>query len=235
MQNYRKSTMINKKIVKTALKILLLAAGIASCVAAGIDSSRRVKEGEDETPATTIKSYSHTKQSLGGTRATFVSPTLPSSVTSASRVSATPHAAASRTATPVAASGSLYAVANPSASQSMGGGSGSSYASGLTVRSSQSSVSMGSTGATYSFRQAAKQNTISYGSTTVSESVVIDEPFSNGNNGIQRVVNPGTGGGAADPNIPEDNTPIGDVGALFVCILLYAGYKKVQIAKKVRS
>ena len=110
MRNYRKNTMINKKIVKTALKILLLAAGIASCVAAVVDSSRRAKEGEDETPATAIKSYSHTKQSLGGGRATYASPSLPSSA-AAVRVSATPHTSVSRTATPVAASGSLYAVA----------------------------------------------------------------------------------------------------------------------------
>lgn len=215
--------MINKKIVKTALKILLLAAGIASCVAAGIDSSRRVKEGEDETPATAIKSYSHTKQSLSGGRATYSLPTLPSSVASAPRVSATPHTAASRTATPVAASGSLYAVAKPSTSQIGGGGSGSSYASGITVRPSQSSVAMGSTGATFSFRPAAKQSTTSYSSTTVSQSVVIDEPFSDGNSGIQRV-SPGGDTDPTDPDIPEDNTPLGGVGALFVCILLYALY-----------
>ncbi len=223
--------MINKKIVKTALKILLLAAGIASCVAAVVDSSRRVKEGEDETPATAIKSYSHTKQSLSGGRATYASPSLPSSVASAPRVSATPHTAVSRTATPVAASGSLYAVAKPSTSQIVGGGSGSSYASGITVRPSQSSVAMGSTGATFSFRQAAKQNTTSYSSTTVSQSVVIDEPFSDGNSGIQRVTTT-----PIDPELPEEETtPLGGVGALFVCVLLYALYKKKQVASRVRS
>ncbi len=228
--------MINKKIVKTALKILLLAAGIASCVAAVVDSSRRVKEGEDETPATAIKSYSHTKQSLSSGRATYASPSLPSSVASAPRVSATPHTAVSRTATPVAASGSLYAVAKPSTSQIGGGGSGSSYASGITVRPSQSSVAMGSTGATFSFRPAAKQSaTTSYSSTTVSQSVVIDEPFSDGNSGIQRVT-PGDGKDPIDTDLPEEETtPLGGVGTLFVCILLYALYKKKQVASSKSS
>jgi len=221
--------MINKKIVKTALKILLLAAGIASCVAAVVDSSRRVKEGEDETPATAIKSYSHTKQSLSGGRATYASPSLPSSVASAPRVSATPHTSVSRTATPVAANGSLYAVAKPSASQIGGSGSGSSYASSITVRPSQSSVTIGSTGATFAFRPAAKQSsTTSYSSTTVSQSVVIDEPFSDGNSGIQRV-SPGDDKDPTDPDVPEEETtPLGGVGALFVCVVLYAIYRKSQ-------
>ena len=228
MRNYRKNTMINKKIVKTALKILLLAAGIASCVAAVVDSSRRAKEGEDETPATAIKSYSHTKQSLGGGRATYASPSLPSSA-AAVRVSATPHTSVSRTATPVAVSGSLYAVAKPSTSQIGGGGSGSSYASSITVRPSQSSVTIGSTGATFAFRPAAKQSsTTSYSSTTVSQSVVIDEPFSDGNSGIQRV-SPGDDKDPTDPDVPEEETtPLGGVGALFVCVVLYAIYRKSQ-------
>lgn len=212
--------LIKKSILKSALKVVLVGAGVSGGVVAAVQSTQNAQLQQPEWKSTSIY------QPADGNEA---SNPIKTASRSAVYRTATVRSGSSMPTVATAQSYSPVKVGHASSSGllNMTGVSGAtSYASNTTSTSrtvaQAASVGGGSGSAVSfsSFRRGSSTST-SMGSTTVSTEIAVEEPFRESSIHT-RVVNPGDGGGADDPNKPQENTPLDGVGALLVCAAAYA-------------
>ncbi len=221
--------LIKKSILKSALKVVLVGAGVSGGVVAAVQSTQNAQLQQPEWKTATIY------QPADGNEA-------------ANPIKTASHSAVYRTAT-VSSGSSMPQVttaqsyspvkvgrASSSGLLNMTGVSGAtSYASNATSTSrttAQAASVGGGSGSSMSFSSFRRGSLSSVGSTTVSSQIAIEEPFSESNSHIHTRVS-GGGGGWTDPDIPEEqNVPLDGVGALLACLAAYAGAK---MGRKVKN
>lgn len=210
--------LIKKSILKSALKVVLVGAGVSGGVVAAVQSTQNAQLQQPEWKSTSIY------QPADGNEA---SNPIKTASRSAVYRTATVRSGSSMPTVATAQSYSPVKVGHASSSGllNMTGLSGAtSYANNTTSTSrtvAQAASVGGGSGSAVSFSSFRRGSSTSMGLTTVSAEIAVEEPFRESSIHM-RVVDPGDGGGADDPNKPQENTPLDGVGALLVCAAAYA-------------
>lgn len=209
--------LIKKSILKSALKVVLVGAGVSGGVVAAVQSTQNAQLQQPEWKSTSIY------QPADGNEA---SNPIKTASRSAVYRTATVRSGSSMPTVATAQSYSPVKVGHASSSGllNMTGVSGAtSYASNTTSTSrtvAQAASVGGGSGSAVSFSSFHRGSSTSMGSTTVSAEIAVEEPFRESS--IHTRVS-GGGGGWTDPDIPEEqNVPLDGVGALLVCAAAYA-------------
>lgn len=218
-----------KNIFIIILKILLMGLAVAGCIAACFDSCSR----EEECDALGGEFGKSKLKTTSSVTKHWQQPTIERRTHAIAQRTAPTHSSQS------SVNGSLYTISEPPSAYVQINGGGTRYATNQSAkrRSTPSAVATGISPLPPMRFGKTEARAASNSATTTSQShkVVVNEPFSDekghGNNNIQRVVDPGSGGGWTDPSVPTtEETPIG--GALVPLLLCASAYFVQKKRKK---